>query len=291
VISVPARDRINPVSVLLTFDFDAYSIWLGTYRTQSPGSLSRGEFGARVAAPRILDLLAAYEIRSTWFIPGHTIDTFPEICRRVVHEGHEVAYHGYAHENPVPMARAEEADTIHRGMEAIRRLTGTNPKGCRSPAWDTSPNTISLLEELGFEWDSSLMAEDHRLYWCRTGDRVDWVEPARHGQTAGIVEVPVSWSLDDWPALVPVWDNPYRYGYTALSTLEEYWSEQFRYVYENVPGGVFCLTVHPQVIGRGHTLRLLERIIQLARAVPGVRFQPVSAAVGEWKAAGRVLPA
>ncbi len=72
------------VEVCLSFDFDAMSVWLGTFGSTSPSAISRGEFG-RVGAQRLLGLLRQWGIRTTWFIPGHTVDTYPEVVGRVAH--------------------------------------------------------------------------------------------------------------------------------------------------------------------------------------------------------------
>ncbi len=65
-------------TVCLTFDFDAISVWLASFGADTPTAISRGEFGARVGVPRILRLLAREQITATFYIPGHTVDSFPE---------------------------------------------------------------------------------------------------------------------------------------------------------------------------------------------------------------------
>ena len=88
--------------VCLTFDFDAVSSWI--YRGMTtPTPMSRGEFGV-VAAGRILDLLDARGLASTWFVPGHTLDHWPDVCRRVHAAGHEIGHHGYLHEPPAALS-------------------------------------------------------------------------------------------------------------------------------------------------------------------------------------------
>ena len=76
----------------LTFDFDAVSLWIIRGLT-TPGPVSRGEFGA-FAVPRLLHVLDSKGVPSTWFIPGHTVETYPSACRDVVAAGHEIALHG-----------------------------------------------------------------------------------------------------------------------------------------------------------------------------------------------------
>ena len=73
--------------VCLTFDFDGISGWIARGQT-SPSPISRGEFGPRVGAPRLLALLRKYGIRSSWYVPGHTIETFPDAVKAVVDAGH-----------------------------------------------------------------------------------------------------------------------------------------------------------------------------------------------------------
>ncbi len=93
----------RPNMVCLTFDFDALSVWLGGYARVTPAMLSRGEYGARVAVPRILRLLADYGIKATFFVPGHTADSFPKVVEAIVADGHEIGHHSYAR----PLPRSE----------------------------------------------------------------------------------------------------------------------------------------------------------------------------------------
>lgn len=186
------------LSVCLTFDFDAVSLWIGSMRQRTPSAISRGEFGL-IGARRILDLLEREGLPATWFIPGHTIDSFPAACEAVVAAGHEVGHHNYCHENPGQVTPEEERRAIERGIAAIERLTGKRPRGFRSPAWDHSPATIGLLQEFGFEYDSSLMATDFEPYWARADGPQEPDGPFSPGPKVPIVEIPVDWSLDDWP--------------------------------------------------------------------------------------------
>ena len=87
------------ISVCLSFDFDAISVWIGPRKSRSPNLIARGEFG-EVGAQRLVKLLDDEQIPSTWFIPGHTIETYPKICQQIADAGHEIGYHGYCHEAP-----------------------------------------------------------------------------------------------------------------------------------------------------------------------------------------------
>ena len=134
--------------VCLTFNFDAQSGFISRGLT-SPTPLSRGEFGV-VGAARVLSLLKRWEIPSTWFIPGFTIETYPAACEAVLRAGHEIGHHSWAHIAPATQTREEEQGDRLRGSEAILRLSGRKPVGYRAPAWDWSPNTIDVLLEQGF---------------------------------------------------------------------------------------------------------------------------------------------
>jgi peptidoglycan/xylan/chitin deacetylase (PgdA/CDA1 family) len=149
----------------------------------TPTPLSRGEFG-RVGARRLLDLLASRNIPSTWFTPGFTIESFAAECEAIVEKGHEIAHHSWAHVSPhLQSLKEEEADMV-RAIDSIVKLTGNRPAGYRSPAWDLSNNTLSLLIKHGFDYDSSLMGEDYRPYRAR-------LNTARLGE-------PLSFGVDTW---------------------------------------------------------------------------------------------
>jgi len=183
--------------VCLTFDFDTMSGFIARGMT-TPTPLSRGEFGAR-AASRIPALLQSRSIRSTWFTPGFTIETYPRECEAVIEASHEIAHHSWAHVPPADQQReAEEAD-MERANHAILRLTGRKARGYRSPSWDLSPNTIDLLVRHGFLYDSSLMGADYLPYRARQGDVAELGKPYKFGAELRLMEMPISWSLDDYP--------------------------------------------------------------------------------------------
>jgi peptidoglycan/xylan/chitin deacetylase (PgdA/CDA1 family) len=265
--------------VCLTFDFDAVSSWI--YRgLTTPTPISRGEFGV-VAAGRLLELLRARAVASTWFVPGHTVDHWPDVCRRVHAEGHEIGHHGYLHEPPAALSRHEEADVLARGADSIARVTGAPPRGYRSPAWDLSRHTVELLLERGFLYDSSMMADDYTPYRARRGDLVEpsrlvWGEPTR------LVEMPVAWSLDDHPHFEFVRrEGLLQPGLMATRGVLENWLDEFRYMARTVDWGVLTYTFHPQVIGRGHRMLLLERLID-GLAYLGATFVRMDAAAAEF---------
>jgi peptidoglycan-N-acetylglucosamine deacetylase len=266
----------------LTFDFDAMSSWLGPLGAPTPSALSRGEFAARIGMRRILDLLEREGIDATFYVPGHTVDTYPELCREVTERGHEIGHHGYLHESPADLEPADERLVLERGIDSIVRATGTRPVGYRSPGWELSAVSVDLLLEFGFEYDSSMMAQDFELYRCRRGDVPNTDGPYVFGHEVDLVEFPVSWSLDDFPQLefIKTMALPGLSGYDKTLGM---WQTDFDYMLEHAPNGVFGITFHPEVIGRGGRMRILEGLIAHIREA-GVPFRRVVDVVREWRA-------
>lgn len=257
-------------AAVLTFDFDAQSLWLGSLGVSSPTYLSRGEYGAVVGAPRILDLLDKYNIKSTWFVPGHTADTYPDVVKEVHQRGHEIGHHGYCHESPVKFEREEEDRILEKGADALERATGVRPEGYRSPAWDLSPNSIDLFLKHGFVYDSSQMANDFTPYRLRKNDQISMEEGIKFGEEIDVLEIPVTWGLDDFPQFEFLLFPMYLMGLSNPSKVKEIWLGDFDYCYNHVPGGAWVLTMHPQVIGRGHRITMLEEMIEYINSKSGV---------------------
>jgi peptidoglycan/xylan/chitin deacetylase (PgdA/CDA1 family) len=275
-------DASAHATVCLSFDFDAMSSWIFRGQT-SPTPLSRGEYGARVGLGRVLELLERFDVRATFFVPGHTADTWPHLVKEIAARGHELGNHGYLHEVPNTLDAATEREVIRRGNEAIERAAGVRPQGFRSPSWDLSPNTLDILRELGFRYDSSLMGDDFRLYWCRSGDVVHPDRGFEFGRETDLVEMPIHWILDDAPYFNFSYQT--RTGLTPASQVLEIWQDEFDFMYDRVPGGVYTLTMHPQIIGRGHRIMMLERLIRHMRARSGVRFVTQIDVAEAWRAA------
>ncbi len=275
------EQEISPL-VCLTFDFDAISLWLGTFKATSPSMISRGEFGV-IGAKRILNLLERYGIKTTWFVPGHTAETYPDVVVEIHNLGHEIGHHGYCHENPVFLEKEQEREILEKGIAVLEKVVGERPLGYRSPSWELSPHTVSLLLEYGFLYDSSMMGSDFHPYWCRLGDQYDLTSPYKFGRFVDLVEMPVYWGLDDFPAFEYVsLPNKLYPGLRAPEHVFSIWMGDFDYMRHKEPDGVFILTFHPQVIGRGHRILFLEKIIEyLSRH--NARFVRMIDFVRTWK--------
>jgi peptidoglycan-N-acetylglucosamine deacetylase len=256
-------------TVCLSFDFDALSVWLA-YDRVTPAMLHRGEYGARVGVPRVLRLLEGHGLRATFFVPGHTADSFPRETEAILAAGHEIAHHSYAHVDPSELAADEERADMERGWQTLERI-GVAPAGYRSPSADLSEATLGLVEEFGFLYDSSLMADDFRPFHPRIGDRVSRESPLERGRESSIWELPMCFELDDWPHFQFNF-QPYRKGGAAPSAVLEIWQGEFDWMHEHVDGGILTVCMHPQVIGRGHRMAMLEAFIRHCLDA-GARFE------------------
>jgi peptidoglycan/xylan/chitin deacetylase (PgdA/CDA1 family) len=284
---VPAEAKLsnnNPpahdIQIALTFDFDSYTNWVGSVGATSPSMVSRGEFGP-IGVNRILKLLADYNAPCTFFIPGATAVTYPRSIEAIYEAGHEVGHHGWIHENPVNLNIQDERRILERGIEALERVIQVRPVGYRSPSWDNSPNTVNLLIEHGFEYESSLMGNDFEPYWCRTGDEWSLDEPYHFGNPTPLVEMPVAWHLDDWPWFEYI--PGYAQGLHAPSTVLQIWKGEFDYLYQQIGHGVLIITMHPQCIGRGHRMKMLADFLDYIVLHPGVKFTTCINYVRKWR--------
>jgi peptidoglycan/xylan/chitin deacetylase (PgdA/CDA1 family) len=270
--------------VCLTFDHDHMSGFIARGLT-TPTAISRGEYDM-VVIPRLVALLDKYGIKGTFFTPGHTIDSTPECVMPYVEAGHELAHHGWTHRLPVTMERAEEEEEIVRGNESIKRISGRNARGYRSPAWDLSPNSIELLLKHGIKYDSSLMGHDYDCYFARQGDVVELKKPLVRGRETALVEMPISWSLDDFPHFEYM-RNPngsIQAGLMNATNVLENFVDDYTYMTRVQPDfGILTYTFHPHVIGRGHRMMMLERLIQKLME-DGAEFMTMEQAMDVWLA-------
>jgi peptidoglycan/xylan/chitin deacetylase (PgdA/CDA1 family) len=244
------------VAVGLSFDSDHESIPIVQGRT-TPGPLSQGEYGARVAVPRIRRLLARHDIPATFFMPAVVAQLHPDEPRAVAAEGHELALHGWIHELNSKLDHATELDLTRRAAEVLERLSGSAPVGIRTPSWDFSDHTLDVIKELGLLYDSSLMADDEPY------------EIVHDGEPTGIVELPVEWIRDDY-----VYFGMDRFStvrpHTPPSSVLEIFTGEFDGAYRE--GGTFILTMHPHVIGHRSRITILERLIEHMSGHDGVWF-------------------
>ncbi|MDX6513736.1 MAG: peptidoglycan-N-acetylglucosamine deacetylase [Gaiellaceae bacterium] len=270
------------LTVCLSFDFDGMSDWIGTMKSNNPSELSRGEFGA-IGMPRVLDLLEHHGIKATFFVPGHTALAYPDLVRRARDEGHEIGHHGWVHENPANFDLDGERSNFQKGLDCLDKVAGVVPRGYRSPAADFSVNTIDVLQEFGMVYDSSCSGSDFSPYYLRKGDRWSPDTPYVFGEPIDLVEIPFSWGLDDFTHF------EFAMGWTTdqspPSAVREIWQGEFDYALANEPGGVFGVCMHPEVIGRGHRMTMLDGLVEYMKAKDGIVFETYIEYAERWKQA------
>jgi len=241
------------VAVLLSFDVDNETVNL-RFGTPTIGELSQGQYGARQGLRRVVELVDRHAIPATFFIPSVSLQLAPEMAAVIQAAGHhEFAVHGWIHEMNSSLDSVTERRLVQQAVTEMQQLTGYTPVGYRAPSWNFSPNTLGILRELNFLYDSSLMADD------------DPYEIDSAGQPTGIVELPVEWILDEAPLL-----NPRGNAYTTPRDLAQVWIDEFDVAWEE--RGMFVLTTHPHLIGHRSRIVALELLIDHIRSKPGVWF-------------------
>lgn len=244
-------------ALAVTFDMDAEAAVLAVDEkyARRPSIMSHQQYGPVTAVPRILELMEALEVRTSFFIPGFSAERHPATVEQVVAAGHEICHHGYLHRPPGLIDAETERAELERGIDALERVAGIRPTVFRAPWWETSEVTFDLLAEYGFVADSSLFDRDEP-YRLTVGD-------------AELVEVPVSWALDDWEKYAFLPDPPTGSGVIEppARVLETWWEELQAYV---EVGGCCVLTMHPFLSGRPSRARALRTLLERAKELSGL---------------------
>jgi len=238
------------------FDLDAESAVLSVApeAAHRMSVMTHQSYGPLVGVPRLLSLLERHGVRATFFVPGFSARRYPDVVRRVVDAGHEIAHHGYLHEGLGGRDEGEEISFLERGLEALEEVAGIRPVGYRAPMWELNYRSPRLLEERGFLYDSSLMDGDYP-YELAAGN-------------SSIVEIPIHWAQDDWEqyCFVP---GLFEYGVIeSPAKCAEMWSLEFQALSRE--GGCYVLTAHPFLSGRPSRAAALEQVVEEVVGTSGV---------------------
>jgi peptidoglycan/xylan/chitin deacetylase (PgdA/CDA1 family) len=237
-----------------TFDVDAESavLWGSPGNADRMSVMSHQAYGPLVGVPRLLGLLERHGIRSTFFVPGYTAHRYPAVVKDIVAAGHEVAHHGYLHEQPTAVSAEEEAANLDRGLQALEEVAGVRPVGYRAPMWDLSWRSPALLAERGFLYDSSLMDADVP-YELAVGPGDG------HPGRRSLVEIPIQWALDDWEQFCFLPDISGSGLIETPRKARELWQDEFEALRD--VGGCWVLTNHPFLTGRPSRARQLDELM------------------------------
>jgi peptidoglycan-N-acetylglucosamine deacetylase len=283
VTSIASNAGPPPPSICMSVDYDGVSTWIAAGAT-GLRSLSRGEFGA-VSTPQLLDIFQHYGITTTWFIPGTTALQFPESVASVAAHGHEIANHGLRHEDAASLPIDEMRASFVRANDILEQVTGRRPTGIRVAGGDLGDGTcMRVLAEEGFLYDSSLLG-GYDAFWAPSPHTIDADGLVHRDAPLPLVELPFAWSLTDFSHFEFNFGPPqYRALLPNPRHLEEMWRDEIDDLTTRNPHGFLMMTLHPQVIGRGSRLAMLERVIEHAMA-RGLRFTTANTLAQEFRAA------
>jgi peptidoglycan/xylan/chitin deacetylase (PgdA/CDA1 family) len=256
------------IAVMWTFDFDAESIWLARDATNAGrlGVLSQGLYAVKRGVPQILELLREERMPATFFIPGWVVEHHTDRVKEVIDGGYEIGHHGYSHGWADPDDPEAECKDFDRAGEVLDRLVGVRPVGYRPPAAEITENTIRMLAERGYLYNSNMQ---------------DDVFPYRHllpDGSPGPIELPTHWSLGDANYALTSIRHP-----RSIMTPEHMfaiWKAEFDELYRW--GGLFNLVMHPQVIGRPSRVALLRQFMAYTRKFPDVWYATGAEVARAW---------
>ncbi|RTE68519.1 hypothetical protein BHE90_017103 [Fusarium euwallaceae] len=300
------------VQVLVSVDFDAVSAWMGT--GQHPhnclSDFSAGIFAGRVGVGRLLRVLdrAGISDKVTWFIPGHSMETFALETKNIVDSGAEIALHGYCHEDCTQLKPQQEEEILDKCIALARSLTGKKPVGFRAPLYRIGHETIGLLERKGFLYDTSLSGHDAQLYYLDTGFPLapvnyseparSWMHPSPQPRRVSVVEIPANWYMEDMTPLQFQPNVSNSHGFATTQAIEQMWKDRFNWLWNwgadgSGPGDfVFPLVLHPDTSGMAHVAGTIDSMLQWLKAWgPEVEFVTYEKAAREFLQEDNVVTA
>src|SRR5262250_1809228 len=261
--AVPRWPGETRAACAFTFDLDAETLWMAR-GVNEPVALSQGRYGPLEAVPLILDALQAASIRASFFIPAWVASHYPDTVKAIVAGGHEVGCHGDEHERVSDLPAEREEQILVKSAEVLTALTGRRPLGYRAPAWQVSPSTLGLLVKHGFDYSSNFM---------------DRLRPYLHPPIDGraLVEIPVSWVLDDAPYFMFTGQRSIQ----APGPVLQGWLTEFDGISE--AHGVTNFTFHPQIIGRPSRLACLRELLDYVKHTPRIWIAPLCDIAAHWR--------
>lgn len=242
------QDAAPGARVILAFDLDGPTgdamvsgdIW------DRPGYFTLGAYGPHRAVPRILDILRSHRTHATFFTPAWVVRTWPDLCRRILDEGHEVAGHGDIHEMFYGRTREDQAEILDRSQQTFRDVLGRPALGFRAPSGDLAPETPGLLADAGYTYSSSM----------RSGDR-----PYRRTD-APLYEIPAKSLFDDYSAFAYHREPNFPRGLDRIAPYRPVFTTWLEEIDAAADEGLTVSTIwHPKVSGTPGRARLMDDFI------------------------------
>ncbi|MCJ1309397.1 hypothetical protein MMC25_003056 [Agyrium rufum] len=283
--SLKPTTNLRPIKVALSIDVDAISGWLGTgqHPDNNLSDYSQGIFSGKVGVPRLVKLFKKLGIAKqiTWFIPGHSMETFPSEVQRIIEAGSEIALHGYSHEGAPQLSEEQQREVLAKCISLAEKLTGKKPRGWRAPLYQIKESTLALLEENGFTYDSSLCHHDSIPFWAPKNAPIvppnfqqpasQWMHPTELSkQSDKLVEIPCNWYMEDATPLSYYPHTANSHGYVDVRHIEQIWKDRFLWLWNNererVAGEpdfvVYPLVLHPDTSGMAHVIEMIARHVR-----------------------------
>jgi peptidoglycan/xylan/chitin deacetylase (PgdA/CDA1 family) len=211
------------------------------------------EYGARVGIWRLLEIMKAADVRSTFFACAVAMEHNPEVAKAAVDRGHEICSHGYRWEEVFRLSEGEERERIGLAVQSFEKTCGRRPVGwyCRYGPSDRTRRLV--VEEGGFLYDSDAYNDD-MPYLVQVGDK-------RH------LVVPYTPDINDFC----FWNSP---GFVQARDMYEYMRESFDVLYAEAARypRMMSIGLHPRIIGRAGRVRALKWFIDYAKQYPDVWF-------------------
>ena len=202
------------------------------------------QYGARRGIWNILELLDRYQIKATFFVCGTTAEKYPEAVREAQKSGHEIAGMSYSFERVRTASVERERSMVRQSAQVLEGVAGTRIQGWRCPDYRISPQTLDILAEEGFTWDSSLLNDD-LPYLFQCGAR-------------RLLEIPFTTSTADKTFVG--YPYPQRGGPDGLANV---WNNEFEVLYgesERSPR-FLILSLQTWATGRPAPLRILKQFL------------------------------
>lgn len=252
-------------AVVISFDHDAESDQMRT-APEKIVPISKARYGSTVGLERIYRVLEDYSLPATFFVPGWVAENYEEDLKEIEGRGFEIAGHGYLHEKVSELRMEQERHVLEHCMQALRQRTKQKEIGYRAPWFDLSTRSLDILSELGYSYDSSLMQQDLPYFLTEPDNDAS-------SKRKTMVELPVDWSLDDFPAFEVQRKSPRE--------VREIWQAQFDALYAE--GSFYNLCMHPDCIGRPARIEMFREFVKYVKSKPRVWFATAFEVAKWWR--------